>query len=122
MAGELFKIDTVVVDGVALSFEDGSATLEGAAGFENTAVLASSGDDAVARKRVPRQLSVKLLFKDAIDPASFAQQKDVQISMRDTQSGRRAVAPHCAFGSLGAVGAGTSVDVRYIMLSPLQWL
>lgn len=122
MAGELFKIDTVVVDGVALAFEDGTATLDGAAGWENTAVLASQGDDGVARKRVPRVLRAKLMFKDAVDPDSFVAQKDVQIALRDTQSGRRAMAPHCSFGSLGGLGAGTSVDVTYILLSPLQWL
>ena len=122
MAGELFKIDTIVADGVALAFEDGSASLEGAVGWEATAVLAGSGDDAVSRKRVPRMLKAKLLFKEAVDPAAFGQQKDIQISMRDSQSGRRAVAPHCAFASLGAVGAGSSVDVSYVLLSPLQWL
>ena len=122
MAGQLFKIDTIVADGVALPIEDGGCTIEGAAGWEHTAVLASIGDDATSRKRVPRVLNAKLLFTNDYDPEQLANMKDIQITVRDSQAARRGVAPVCTFAKLGALGGGGPVDVSFNLLAPIQWL
>lgn len=122
MAAQLFKIDAVVADGIALGIEDGSATLEGAAGWEHTPVMAAQGDDATSRKRIPRTLKCKLLFTSAYDPEQLANMSSIQITVRDSQAGRRGVAPVCTFAKLGALGAGGSVDIEFNLLSPIQWL
>ena len=123
MAGEnqLFKIDTIVVDGIALPFEDGSGSLEGAAGWENTVVHSASGDDFTSRKRIPRMFKTKLLFGNAMDPAAFAKMKNVQIAARDSQSGRRCVMTRCVFSSMGSLGGGGPVDITFSVLSAPQW-
>lgn len=123
MAGEniLFRIEQVVVDGQALAIEDGSGELTGAAGFENEGVASASGDHYVRRKRVVPQFKVKLQFGKTVNPDQFSKQTNVQISAKDLASGRRAVMNRCAFGSLGTVGGG-SVELTYLVLSPVQWL
>lgn len=122
MAGQLFKIDTIVADGIALPIEDGGCTIEGAAGWEHTAVLASIGDDATSRKRIPRMLNAKVLFTNAYTPEQFSAMKDIQITVRDTQASKRGVAPACTFAKLGALGGGGPVDITFNLLSPIQWL
>lgn len=119
---QLLKFDTIVADGVAIAFEDSSATLEGAAGWENTVVPSASGDDFTSRKRTPRMLRAKIQFGNTQDPAAWAAMKDIQITARDSQSGRRCLMTKCTFGSLGAVGAGGSVDITFGVLSAPQWL
>lgn len=124
MAGEtqLLKFDTIVADGVAIPFEDGSGTLEGAARWENTVVPSASGDDFTSRKRVPTMLKSKILFGNTQDPAKWAAMRDIQITARDTVSGRRCVMPRCSFSSMGAIGGGGSVDIAFNVLSAVQWL
>ena len=117
----LFHIDTIVVDGKPVAFEDGSGMLSGVARYENTVVPSASGDDFASRKRVPTILKFKLQFSNSIDPVLLASNSGVQITGRDTQSGRRALLNKCMFGSLGDVGAG-SVDLTYLVLAPIQWL
>jgi len=123
MAGEtqLFKIDTVVADGVALPIADDSASLTGAARWENEVQVSSSGDDFNKRKRVPTTLAMKLQFGPTTDPAAFAAMADIQITGRDSQSGRRCLMPRCSFGSMGAIGGG-AVDVVFNVLAAPQWL
>lgn len=123
MAGEnqLFKIDTVIVDGKALAIEDGSATISGVAGFENETKVSASGDDFVLRKRVPRVMKAKLQFGPAVNPADFAKMSGIQIRLQDGFSGRKCLATNCVFKSLGEVGAG-SADIEFNLLSDLQWL
>jgi hypothetical protein len=123
MAGEnlLFRVDTLVVDGKPVAFEDGSARLSGAARFENELRPSASGDDFASRRRVPTTVTVQLQFNSATDPASLAGQTEVQITLRDQQSGRRALLPKCMFGSLGEIGGG-SVQLTYLVLAPVQWL
>lgn len=124
MAGEtqLLKFDTIVADGVAVAFEDGSGSLEGAARWENTVVPSASGDDFTSRKRVSTMLRAKIQFGATQDPAAWAAMKDIQITARDTQSGRRCLLTRCTFGSMGAVGGGGSVDITFGVLSAPQWL
>ena len=117
----LFHVDTIVVDGLALPFEDGSAMLSGAARFENEVVPSASGIDFAKRKRVPTIVKLKLQFGNAVDPAILASASGVQIMLRDGQSQRRVMLPKCMFASLGDLGGG-SVDLSYIVLSPPQWL
>lgn len=117
----LYKIDAVVADGVALPITDGSGKISGAARFENDVALSASGDDYNKRKRVPTLFKAQIQFGPSADPAKFAAMKDIQITARDTQSGRRALMPRCSFGSLGDIGDGP-VDVVFNVLSPIQWL
>lgn len=117
----LFHVDAIVVDGKPIAFEDGSAMLTGAARFENEMVPSASGNDFARRRRVPTTLRVRLQFNNAVDPAALAATSGVQITARDSQSGRRAMLPNCMFGSLGDLGGG-AVDVTYLVLSPIEWL
>lgn len=117
----LFHIDTIIIDGRPIAFEDGSGMLSGAARFENEVVPSASGNDFAKRKRVPTTLKLKMQFTNAVDPAMLAATGGVQISGRDSQSGRRALMNNCIFGALGDLGAG-SVDVSFFVLSPIEWL
>lgn len=117
----LFHIDTVVVDGKPIAFEDGSGTLTGAARFENSVVTSASGNDFAMRKRVPTQLRLKLQFSNAVSVPDLANTSGVQITARDRASGRRALMNNCSFGSLGDLGGG-AVDITYNVLSPIEWL
>ena len=117
----LFHIDTIIADGNPLAFEDGTGSLSGAARFENTVVPSASGDDFNSRKRVATLFKCKIQFGPGVDPASFTAQQAIQITARDSQSGRRALMPKCSFGALGDIGGG-SVDITYNVLAPIQWL
>lgn len=118
---QLFHIDYIVVNGQSLAIEDGSATLEGAAGWENEVVPSSSGDDYTKRKRVARQLHTKLQFGPAVNPDDLAKIEGAQIAMRDSVTGRKVVAPNCNFAKLGALGSG-SADITFNLLASLQWM
>lgn len=117
----IFLVDTLMVDGKALGFEDASAMIEGVAGFENQSVLAASGDDATLRKRVARVLKAKVLFVKTVDPQALAKASGIQIALRDSNSGRKCIANNCVFKSMGSVGNG-AVDVEFNLLAPLQWV
>jgi len=117
----LFHVDAVVVDGKPAAFEDGSATLSGAHRFENEVVPSANGQDFARRRRVPTSIRLRLQFNNMVDPDALAKAKDIQITLRDTQSGRRALAQKCVFGSLGEIGGG-AVDITYLVLTPIQWL
>ncbi len=118
---QLFHIDTIVVAGQAIAFEDSTATLEGAARFEHAAVVSASGDDYVSRKRVPTTLHCKLQFGNAVNPDDLRKVANAQISARDSVAGRRALLPKCTFASMGTIGSGT-VDVSFLVLAPIQWI
>lgn len=118
----LYKIDTLVADGIALEIEESSVSIEGPTRFENKVVLAANGADAQSRQRVPCMIKARILFKASTDPEQLAGMRDVQMTVRDTQSGKRALATNCSFASMGAVGAGGPVDITWNVLSPLQWL
>lgn len=116
-----FKIDTIVVAGNAVSFEDSSGMIEGATGFENETVLAASGDDSTLRKRKARVLKAKLSTRQGFDPMVLAGVEDMQIAMRDSNTDRKCLANVCTFKSLGDVGNG-ACEVQFNLLSALQWL
>lgn len=118
---QLFHIETIVVDGKPVSFEEGSATISGAAGYENQVVPSASGDDFDMRRRVPRQIRMRIQFGNTVDPARLAAQKQVEITARDPNSSRRAYMKNCSFASMGDVGQG-AVDLVYNIKSPIQWL
>jgi hypothetical protein len=118
----LFKIDTLVLDGVALPIEDGTGVLSGAAGWENTVVPSASGDDFNSRKRVPRLMKARLQFGPGFDADALANANGVQLAVRDSYSGRKAILHNCSFGSMGDVGGGGPVDVVFNVLSPVEWV
>lgn len=123
MAGEnqLLHIDVITVAGVAIPFEDGSGMLSGAAGFQNTAVASASGDHFVKRAKVVPTFKANIQFGPTVKPQDYSGMDNVQISARDTQSGRRVMMPKCSFGEMGDIGGGT-VPITFIVLSPPQWL
>lgn len=123
MAGEksLFHIDEFVIDGDPQPFEDGTATITGAARWENTVVPSGQGDDYQSRKRVPCTAKFKLQLGGAEQIVNYATITDAQIACRDKVNGKRALMPRCSFASMGEVGAG-SVDVTFNVLAPIQWL
>jgi len=118
---EIYRVDTFTVDGQVIGIEDGSATIEGAAGFETEAVLAATGDDATTRKRVPRLIACKILFLNSITPEQFSGMCNVQIVMTNLHTGQRVRAGKCRFKSMGKIGEG-AVDLEFNALAPLQWL
>lgn len=117
----LFHIDTLIIDGAPVAFEDGSGMINGAAGFENETVVSASGDDFQKRKRIARTFDCKIQFGPAVDPAKFSALSEIQITARDAQSKRRALMPKCSFASMGGIGGGT-VDIKFNVLAPIQWL
>jgi hypothetical protein len=117
----LLHIDVIVVDGRPLKIEDGTGMLSGSARWKNDPVLSGSGDDHTKRGRVPTLLKMKLQFGQADVPNNFAQMRGVQITARDSQSGRRVLMPNCTFAELGEIGGG-SVDVSFNVLAECQWL
>jgi len=118
---QLFHIDTLIVDGAPIAFEDGSGTLRGAAGFENDVVPSASGDDFQRRKRIARTFQASIQFHAGVDPDLFSALSEIQITARDSQSGRRALMPKCSFGSMGEIGKGP-VDITFNVLAAVQWL
>jgi hypothetical protein len=118
---QIFKIDVLMADGVALAFEDGSATVTGATGYENESKLSASGPDFSLRKRVARVMKAKIQFIATTNPDDLAKKSDIQITMRDSFTGRKCIADSCVFKSMGEIGAGP-VDVEFNLLKPLKWL
>ena len=118
---QLFHIDTIVVAGKTISFEDSTGTLTGAARWENCVVPSASGPDKTNRKRVPTTLRCKLQFDNTVNPNDFAKISQEQIAVRDAVGGRKALMNKCSFGSMGEIGGG-SVDVTFNVLDPIQWL
>lgn len=118
----LYHIDQIVADGRPIAFEDGSGTISGAARFENEVVpSAGEADDFEKRKRVATLFKCKLQFGAAVNPGDYAKMKGIQITARDSQSGRRALMPNCSFGQMGEIGGG-SVEVTFNVLAAIQWL
>jgi hypothetical protein len=124
MADEtLFHVDVLTAAGKALGIEDGSATIQGALGFANTTVPNSNPNaaDGQRRARVARSIAAKILFKPGVNVADFAKMKNIQITLRDLQSGRRCMANNCSIATMGDIGSGT-VDIVFNVLEPYQWL
>lgn len=117
----LFKIDTIVADGKTLAFEDSTGVLEGAAGFEGEVKVSASGPDYISRKRVARTLKANLQWSSTSNPRDFVGMKDIQITMRDSVSGRKVIADGASFVGLGQIGAG-AVEVTFGLLKELKWL
>jgi hypothetical protein len=117
----LFKVDSLLVDGVALAIEDGSATLEGAARYTSEAVVSASGQDYVKRKRVPTMINARIQFGPKVNPEDLAKICGATITLRDLHAPRKAVASKCAFASMGRIGDG-AVDISFNVLEPIQWL
>ena len=117
----LYHVDAVLVDGKPLAIEDGTGMISGAARFENEVVASGTGDDFQKRKRVPTIFKCKIQFGPTVNPTDYAGMNGVQVTARDTQSGRRALMPKCSFGQIGEIGGG-SVDITFNVLSPIQWL
>jgi len=123
MAGEKtqFRIDELVINGAPQAFEDGSASIAGAARWENGVVTTSGGDDFETRKRVPCTVTFKLQFGANEQVTDFATLRDAQVVCRDMVTGKRALMPRCGFGSMGNLGEG-SVAVVLNVLSQIQWI
>jgi hypothetical protein len=124
MADEtLYHVDVMTVGGKAIGIEDGTATISGALGFSNTTKPNSNPNaaDGQVRARVPRAISAKILFKPSVNVADFAKMKQVQIALRDLNSGRRCMANNCSISTMGEIGTGT-VDIVFNVLEPYQWM
>lgn len=118
---QLLHFDQLVVGGVALEVVDGTVRATGMAGFENSAVPSASGNDYSKRARVPRSLSMQVQFGADMSPDTLRSMRGVQITARDTQSGRRVLMNTCDFASMGEIGTGP-VDVSFLVLAEPQWL
>lgn len=117
----LFSVTSITLDGAALAFESGSATIEGASRYEATVVTAGTGADGESMRRVPCTISVNLLLKPGVDPSKLSQARDVRIVLKDRFGPRRVIATKCGFASMGPIGNGP-VQARYNVLEELQWV
>lgn len=117
----IFHVDSVSVAGKPIPFQDGSATLDGVARYENKPVPAGSGRDGTIRSRIPTTVKMKLLFNSAQNPADFIGMTNVQITLRDLEAPRRALCNSCSFATMGEIGSGP-VDIVFNVLEPVQWL
>lgn len=117
----LFRIDVISIDGDELPIEDGSATVDGAGGWEFEPSLSATGPDYFNRKRIARTLKCKLQFNGSYDPLALTKICNAQIVMTDTVSGRRLRAGKCVYASMGEIGNGP-VEVSFTCLVPFQWL
>ena len=84
---QLFQVDDIIVDGVAIAFESGTAELEGIAGYEHEVVPSATGDDFTKYKRVGRTLKAKIQFGPTTTPEMFAE-------LRMDLAERKGVAQH----------------------------
>ncbi|MFI5448082.1 hypothetical protein [Polaromonas sp. UC242_47] len=117
----LLHIDQITVDGKPLPFEDGSGIASGFASFTNTVVPSASGDDFEKRARAPRIFKAKIQFGSNQQPGDYNKLRGIQITARDSQTGRRCLMTKCSFGEMGDLGGG-SVDITFNVLSEPQWL
>lgn len=118
---EIYKVDSMTVNGEELRIEDGTATVTGAAGFETDAALAATGDDAVIRKRVERVIKANLLFTEDVTPEKFTSIRNAQVVLTNTSTGQRSRYGNCSFKSLGEIGSKT-VELSLTALRQPQWL
>lgn len=117
----LFHVDSITVDGKPLAIEDGTAMVDGVAGYANAIVASASGPDYTKRQRVPRTLTMKVQFGPSVNPDDLKNIRNAQVVLRDLEAPRRCMAPNCSFASMGAVGGGT-VDLTLNVLEPYIWL
>lgn len=117
----LLHIDQITVDGAPMAFEDGSGIATGFAGFTNSPVLSASGDDFEKRARVARNFKANIQFGGNQQPADYNKLRGVQITARDSQTGRRILMPKCSFGEMGDIGGG-AVNITFNVLAEPQWL
>jgi hypothetical protein len=118
---EIFSVDSMTVNGEEQSIESGTATITGAAGFENEAALAASGTDAAIRKRVERNINANILFTEKVTPGKYTAMCNVQVVLTNKHTGQRVRAGNCRFKSLGDIGSKT-VELSLIALTEFQWL
>ncbi|MES1977556.1 MAG: hypothetical protein V4451_05935 [Pseudomonadota bacterium] len=117
----LLHIDQITVDGAPLAFADGSGMASGFAGFTNAVVPSASGDDFEKRARVPRIFKAQIQFGSNSQPSDYNKLRGIQITARDSQTGRRVLMPKCSFGEMGDLGGG-AVDITFNVLAEPQWL
>jgi hypothetical protein len=117
----LFKVDSITINGVGLAFEDGSARINGVAGYTSSVVASGSGPDFQSHQRVPRTIELNMQFGRAVNPDDLAKIDGARVVLKDTRAPRRCLATNCSFGSMGPVGGGT-VQLTLNVLDPFQWL
>lgn len=117
----LFKVDSITANGQAWAFVDGTARINGAAGYTSNVVPSGTGSDFEMHQRVPRTIELELQFGRNVDPAELAKLQGARLVLKDSRGPRRCIATNCSFGSLGAIGGG-QVQMTVNVLDPYQWV
>lgn len=117
----LFKVDSITIEGVAISFVEGSAIINGAGDYTSTVVPSGNGPDFQQHARVSRTIEMDIQFGRSVNPEDLKKIDGARVVLKDTRGPRRCLARNCSFGSLGAIG-GTSTKLMLNVLEPYQWL
>lgn len=117
----LFKVDSITIGGIPLAFVDGTARINGVAGYTSAVVPSGTGPDKEMHQRVPRTIEFDLQFDRSVNPAELAKINGARVVLKDSRGPRRCLAPNCSFGSLGPVGGGQA-QFTLNVLEEYQWL
>lgn len=117
----LFKVDSITVDGQAIAFVDGTARINGVAGYTSNVVPSGNGPDKEMHQRVARTIELELQFDRTVNPADLQKINGARVVLKDSRGPRRCLAPNCSFGSMGPVGGG-QVQFTLNVLEEFQWL
>lgn len=118
----LYVIDEIMINGVLENTEQGSIELINPSGWENEAVASSTGDHGTKRKRVPTSIKFKRMTDGSYKPDQYTSLDSVQVSFRDTKTGRRGRVDKATYGKHGNLGNGDSPEIELIFNNAIQWL
>ena len=117
----MFKVTSMTQGGKALRIVDGSATVDGAAGWKSDVSLAASGPDAEVFSRVPRTINAEIQFTEDVTVDDIRTIRKARIVLTDINGPRKMICPSCSFASMGTLGRGPVPVVFNILEEPI-WL
>lgn len=119
----VFKIDQIMINGVAESIDDGSAVITNPTGWENEMVPAALGDHGVKRKRVASTIKYKRqLTGEDVNMKQYESLEKVEVTFRDVEKNRRGRVSNATMLKHGEIGNGDSPEVEIGLSSKIQWL
>jgi len=120
-ASTMYKVTSVTSNGKALRIVDGSATMDGAAGWKSDVSLSATGPDAEVFSRVPRVLNMEIQFTPDVTVDQIRNIRNARVVLEDKNSPRRQICPNCSFASMGTLGRGPVPLVLNVLEEPI-WM
>lgn len=120
-ASTLFKVTNLTNNGAAMRIVDGSATMDGAAGWKSDVSLSANGADGEVFSRVPRLLNTEIQFMPDVTVEQIRNIRNARLVLEDKYSPRRVICPNCSFASMGTLGRGP-VPVSFNILEEPIWM